>query len=141
MPVRFLDTNILLRYLTRDDEDKALSALALLRRVEKGTEKVMTSPMVIFETVFTLSKSYRVPKSRIGELMVPIIALQALQLPDKYIYYIAFEVYVSNNISFADAYNAAYMQAHGISDVYSWDADFDKLKGISRFEPECSPDL
>ena len=32
---RFLDTNILLRYLTRDDEEKDRACLALLLRVER----------------------------------------------------------------------------------------------------------
>ena len=56
MPPRFLDTNILLRYLTRDDEEKARRALALLLRVERGEEEVVTSPMVVFETIFTLQR-------------------------------------------------------------------------------------
>ena len=42
MARRFLDTNILLRYLTRDDEAKAQQALALLRRVERDEEQVET---------------------------------------------------------------------------------------------------
>jgi predicted nucleic acid-binding protein len=58
MPERFLDTNVLVHYLTRDDEQKAEAAFALLRRVEQGDEKVVTSPLVIFEVVFTLQKSY-----------------------------------------------------------------------------------
>jgi len=36
--VRFLDTNILIRYLTGDDPDKASLALALLDRVAEGTD-------------------------------------------------------------------------------------------------------
>jgi len=53
MPACFLDTNILLRFLTRDDEQKAQQALDLLLRIERGEEKVITSPLVIFETIFT----------------------------------------------------------------------------------------
>ncbi len=34
--VRFLDTNILLRYLTGDDEHKAGACLDLLLKVERG---------------------------------------------------------------------------------------------------------
>lgn len=43
MPGRFLDTNILLRYLTRDDETKAGSAFALLGRIENGDENRLPS--------------------------------------------------------------------------------------------------
>ena len=136
MQPRFLDTNILLRYLTRDDEEKARRALALLTRVERGEEKVMTSPLVILETVFTLQSRYRVPRERIKELLEDIISLRGLQLLNKSLYYRTFDLYVDKNISFADAYNAAYMESRGVSEVYSWDTDFDGLEGIARFEPE-----
>jgi hypothetical protein len=46
MPVCFLDTNILLRFLTKDDEQKAQQALNLLMRIERGEEKAITSPLV-----------------------------------------------------------------------------------------------
>ena len=136
MPACFLDTNILLRYLTRDDEPKAQRALNLLMRVEQGEEKVITSSLVIFETVFTLQSFYKVPRQRIKELILSIISLRGLHLPAKNVYYQAFDLYVTKNISFADAYNAAYMLSEQVSSVYSWDKDFDKIDGIVRLEPE-----
>ena len=135
MPTAFLDTNILLRYLTRDDEQKAQRALNLLIRVERGEEKIITSSLVIFETVFTLQSFYKVHRERIKELLLPIISLRGLQLPGKNIYYQAFDLYIGNNISFADAYNAAYILAEGIPNIYSWDTDFDRIEGIIRLEP------
>ena len=136
MPLRFLDTNVLLRYFTRDDEEKAQRALALLTRVERGEEKVATSPLVIFETVFTLQHRYQVPRKRIRELVGDIISLRGLQLPNKSLYYRALDLYADSKVSFADAYNLAYMKSREVSEVYSWDTDFDKLQGIARFEPE-----
>jgi uncharacterized protein len=56
---RFLDTNILIRYLTNDDPDKAALALALLDRVAEGTEQVITTPLVIFETIFLMQRTYK----------------------------------------------------------------------------------
>ncbi len=41
------------------------------------------------------------------------------------------------SIGFLDTnYNATYMLAEGISNIYSWDKDFDKIEGIARLEPE-----
>ncbi len=136
MPIRFIDTGILLRYFTRDNEQKAQQVLNLLLRVERGEEKVITSSLVIFETVFTLQSFYKVPRPRIKELVTSIISLRGLLLPGKNIYYHAFDLYISKNISFADAYNAAYMLAEQIPSIYSWDTDFDKIEGIIRVEHE-----
>lgn len=135
MTARFLDTNVLLRYLTRDDEGKAARALALLSRVERGEEKVVTSPLVIFETVFTLQKRYRVPREQIRAALGDIISLRGLGLPSKRIYLRALELFVRENIPFVDAYNVVYMQSQGLSEIYSWDTDFDGIEGIGRVEP------
>ena len=135
MSVCFMDTNILLRYLTRDDEQKAQQALSLLTKVERNEEKVITSSSVIFETVYTLQSLYKVPRQIIKEQVLSIISMRHLHLPDKNLYYQAFDLYVTKNISFADAFNAAYMLAEKVSSIYSWDRDFDKIEGIVRLEP------
>jgi uncharacterized protein len=133
--MRFLDTNILLRYFTRDDEAKARKALVLLQRVEKGEEKVETSLPVIFETIFTLKKQYKMPIPRIKELLLPILGMHGLRLPAKTLCIAALNLFAERNISYADAFNAVYMQSKGITEVYSWDTDFDRIKGITRIEP------
>jgi len=135
MPICFLDTNILLRFFTRDDERKAQCALNLLMKVERGEEKVITSSLVIFETVYTLQSFYKVPRQRIKDQVLSIISMRSLSLPDKSLYYQAFDLYVTKNISFADAFNAAYMLAEKVPNIYSWDRDFDKIEGIVRLEP------
>lgn len=138
---RFLDTNILLRYLTRDDEEKAQACLALLLRVERGEETVVTSDLVIAETVFTLQspRQYSLSQDRIRELVEPVIALRGLRLPHKALYTRAFDLYCQTGISFTDAFNAAYMEPRGLTEVYSYDTDFDRVEGIRRVEPEARP--
>ncbi len=133
--MRFLDTNVLLRYLTRDDEPKARRALALMVRLERNEERALLSPMVVFETVFTLEKSYRVPRARIKELLENLLSFRGLALADKRVYHSALDLYERTAVSFADAYNAAFMKAHGVDEIYSWDADFDRVEGVVRLEP------
>jgi predicted nucleic acid-binding protein len=137
MPVRFLDTNILIRLLTRDDEEKAALAHAMLRRVEEGDEIVETSPMVIFEAVFILEKSYRLAKTTIRENISNLLSLRGMRIAGKALYSQALDLYVDKNISFADAYNAAFMQSAGLTEIYTWDTDFDRMEGITRVEPSA----
>lgn len=136
MAACFLDTNILLRFFTGDDQQKAKRALDLFMRIERGEEKVITSSSVIFETVYTLQSFYKLPRGEIKDKILPIISLRGIHLPDKSVYYRAFDLYVTKNISFADAYNAAYMISEEVFNIYSWDKDFDKIEGIVRMEPE-----
>ena len=134
--MRFVDTNLSLRYFTRDNEEKAQKVLTLLKRVEKNEEKITTSPLVIFETIFTLESFYKVPKKEIKELMFPILSLKGLELPDKGIYQQALDTYIKKGISFTDAFNATFIFKKGIKEIYSYDdKDFDKIKGIKRITP------
>ncbi len=134
MPPRFVDTNILIRYFTRDDETKASKALALLTRVERGQEQLETSIIVIFETVYALRRLYQVPKAQIHELVGNLIRLRGLHLPGKNLCLEALDLYLERNISFADCYNAVYMRGREIPEIYSWDTDFDKMESIIRVE-------
>ena len=63
------------------------------------------------------------------------LSLPGLQLAGKSLCLAALDLYAEQNISFVDAYNALSMQSRGVSEVCGWDADFDKIDGIVRVEP------
>src|SRR3954452_23029225 len=126
MAFRFIDANIILRAPTQSDPEQAKSSRLLLLRVEDGEEKVTTSPLVLFEVVFTLQspRSYKLSKERVVELVSPVIELRGLQMPNKQLWLDAFAVWLEYPIDFTDAYNVAYMRSIGISDIYAWDRGY-----------------
>jgi len=132
---RFLDTNILIRYFTNDEPVMAQAALSLMEKIEQGEERVVTSPIVIFETVFLLERHYNVPKVEIREKVGDVLALRALHLPEKALCVQALDLYVEKNIAFADAYHVVWMQARGVSEIYSFDQEFDRAAGVTRIDP------
>lgn len=133
--MRFIDTNLFIRYLTRDDEEKAEAVLKLLKRAEKNEEKIITSPLVIFELVFTLGSYYKVPRREIKEIMQPVFNLRGLRLDYREVFESALELYSQGTLSFADAFNACFMNKREIKEIYSYDKDFDQLEGIKRVVP------
>lgn len=133
--MRFIDTNLLLRYFTKDDEKKAEDVLRLLKRVERNEEKVITSPLVVFETIFTLESYYEVPRDEIKKLVQPILNLRGLKLDFREIFELALGLYCEKKISFAYAFNACFMEKQGIKEIYSFDEDFDQIEGIKRVIP------
>ena len=134
---RFLDTNILLRFFTQDDPQKAREAFILLTRVERGEEKVETSAMVVFETIFTLQHRYQMPREQIRDALGDLLSLRALRLSGKRLFQNALELYATSKLSFADAHTVSYMRQRGLTEIYSWDTDFDQIKGITRREPDA----
>jgi predicted nucleic acid-binding protein len=132
----FLDTNILLRHLLQDDPDQSPRATRYLGRVEAGEVTVRTADTVVFETVFTLQRQYRVPKREIRERLLSIIRLPGILLPGKRRLEEAFDLYVERNVSLLDAYHAILMQRLRLTDIMSFDRDFDRIPGVRRLEPE-----
>lgn len=90
---------------------------------------------MVFETVFTLQRQYKLPKASVRELVWPIIELSGIVLPGKQRLRAVFDLYVERNISFIDAYHAVLMQHLGLSEIVSFDGDFDRLPGVRRIEP------
>lgn len=133
--MRFIDTNLFLRYFTRDDEERAGDVLKLLKRVARNEEKVTTSPLVIFELVFTLESHYKVPRKEIKKLLQPLLNLRGLRLDFRDVFESALELYSQEKLSFADAFNACFMQKREIKEIYSFDEDFDQVEGIKRVVP------
>jgi predicted nucleic acid-binding protein len=133
-----LDTNIILRYLTRDDPIKAAACFDLFQRLQRGTDEVVTSESVLAEVVYVLSSPahYSVPRQAIRDRLVPILALRGLHLPRKRLYLRALNLYVDHPpLDFEDALSVAHMEERGISRILSYDSDFDAIPGVERVEP------
>ena len=132
---RFLDSNVPLRFFTHSDPAMAEAARELLTRVEDRAERVAISLVVVLEIVFTLERTYKRPKAQIRDMVRDLISLPNIQLADKHLCLEALDHFVDLNISFGDAYNSAWMRAQGIDEIYSWDADFDRIAEIKRIVP------
>lgn len=135
MPLPFLDTNILLRHLLRDVPEQSMRCTAYLDRIERGELKVRTADTVIFEVVFTLQRTHKRPRVDIAAALLPLIELPGIVLPNKRRFRQVFDLYVRLNIAFADAYHAVLMEGLRLTEVVTFDREFDRIPGIVRREP------
>ncbi len=133
----FVDTNIFLRYLTRDDPMKAEACFRLLERAKSNEISLTTSESVIAEIVFVLSspRVYNLPRKEVHARLYPLLALEGLKLADRRKYFRALDLYINHNIDFEDALTVAEMELYQIDGLYSYDEDFDKVAGVTRLEP------
>ena len=137
--MRFLDTNVILRYLTRDDEAKAEACYRLFQRASRGEEELLTCEAIVTEVVYVLSSRrspYKLSRAEIRERLVPILTISGLRLPQKPVYIEALDIYVSlPSLDFEDALAVAHMNRMGVEEIVSYDRDFDRVAGIQRVEP------
>lgn len=132
---KFIDTNIFLRYLTKDDSSKYDKCREIFKKAVEGKIELVTSSIVIAELIWTLLSFYKVSKDDVIEKMSIIVGTKNLYIPDKDIIADALVLYGRKNIDYIDAYNAVFMKYQGFSDIYSYDEDFDAIEDIKREEP------
>ena len=135
MENKFVDTNVFLRYLTKDDPSKYERCRAMFKRALEGEITIATSGLVIAELIWTLLSYYKVPKAEVVEKVSVILGTENLFVPDKNILADALVLYARKNIDFIDAYNAVFMKYQGLREIYSYDEDFENVEDIERKEP------
>jgi len=135
--MHFIDTNIFLRFLTKNDPQKAEACRNLLIQASESKIKLYTTDIVFAELIWILQspKIYNLSPSEISELVIPLAMIKGLNFPSKKYFPTIMEFFVSSGIDYIDIYNAVMMEAQGINTIYSYDSDFDSLEGITRVEP------
>ena len=135
MEHKFVDTNVFLRYLTKDNPSKYERCREIFKRALEGEITLSTSEMVIAELIWTLLSYYKVPKAEVIEKVSVILGTKNLLIPDKNVLADALVLYARKNIDFIDAYNAVFMKYQGLREIYSYDEDFETIEDIERKEP------
>ncbi|HET7038045.1 MAG TPA: PIN domain-containing protein [Thermomicrobiaceae bacterium] len=134
--MKWLDTNIILRYLTGDDPVKARACLTLFQRVRQGDEELTTSDVIVAEVTYVLTSQYQLDHAEIAARLLPLLVLPGLKLHRKRVVLRALEIYAQyRRLDFEDALSAAQMEHLGVREILSYDTDFDRVPGLIRQEP------
>ena len=133
--VYFIDSNIFLRLLIREDERVYQLCYSLLEAIKKGKLKAATSNLVLAEIAWTLSSYYKFPKDKVIIALEGIVNLSNLSIVDKYQPLLGILLYKGKSVKYIDAMIASNINLRNKSwKIISYDNDFDKL-GVFREEP------
>lgn len=136
--MRFVDTNIFIRYLTSDDPQKSAACRAFWQQVAKGQETATTTEVVIAEICYILSspRLYHLGHDDIAARLRPLLILPGLKLPHQRSFLRALDLYALHPfLDFEDALQIAHMERLGLTEILSYDTDFDKIPTLQRLEP------
>ena len=73
-----LDTNVLVRFLVTDDAEQSADAVALIERAITADETLYLGEIVVAETVWVLSRSYRFTRAEIAAIIHRLLAARHL---------------------------------------------------------------
>ncbi len=132
----FIDTSVILRLLTKDDEIKTNEAARLIKDSGKNGLHLHVLPVALIETVFVLEKIYKLSKPKIKELIESILNTPELHCELEDIFRKAVSIYSDKNIKFGDALMSSWGLQRGIPVVYTYDnKDFKRVAGIEVRNP------
>ncbi len=113
-PRVFADTNLFLRFLTRDVPAQATEVRHLFERAGRGEIALVCNAMVIAEIVWTLTSFYKLARINIAEKILAILNTPGLEVESARLLSQAVTDFAERNVDFIDAYNAAWSAVNGV---------------------------
>ncbi len=116
-----IDTNLLVRYLTDDEPQKAKAVDTLLNSAAKGELKILIPSIVIAELVWVLESFYKMIAEDITGLVEAILNTPGVDTQDKSVIKAALKLYRTRKIDLIDAWIIEFARAKGAKRIYTFD--------------------
>lgn len=130
----YVDTNIFIRYLTKDVVDQAQKVKQRLLQAKEGKIQLILTSFTGVEIIFILENYYELPKiEAIGKLH-SLLSPNFIMIDQKTAFLEALSLYKNSNIDFVDLLNFTVTKENKAK-ILSFDKDFDKLTPKLRVEP------
>ncbi len=128
---RFVDSSVVLRYLTGDDPRRARVADAIIE-----ADTLVVSCVILSEVAYALRRGYGVDRRTILDTLSEFVQRENIEVADAPKQQVAVALAKARDsakLSLGDAFILAQMQASGIDEIYSFDTRF-RDEGITVLE-------
>ena len=125
-----IDTNVLVRFLVRDEDIQFEKARRLIKREVAAGRRVFVSQLVLMETEWVLRSRYAVPKSQIIEIISGLLSAADVQFEDEPAIEEALFIWKDSTAEFADYLIGAKNRRIGCQATATFDVKAAKLPGF-----------
>ncbi len=129
-----LDTNVLVRFLVRDDRAQYKAAVALINNEVANGHKVMVGLLVILETEWVLRSRYAVEKNEMLATLSRLLSAVDVECEDSPSLEEALFIWRNSNVDFADCLIGARNRRLACRATATFDAKAAKLAGFVLVE-------
>ena len=126
-----IDTNVLIRFLVKDDPQQYQQALTLFIEIPK----VYLPPIVLVETVWVLSHFYQVKRLRQCEILRAFMCQQGIVTDDRQAVMAALDD-CEKGYDFADAMIGHHNSSHQCKKTWTFDRKASRLAAFSLIQPD-----
>ena len=125
-----LDTNVLVRLATRDDEAQFRKAEKLIRARFPHSSPAWISLIVVVEYTWVLAKLYQYGRDEIVETLTALTETDCFQVEDRNLVRAAIHVYARGKADFADCLIAVRNKDQGAMTTHTFDRKAAKIEGF-----------
>jgi predicted nucleic-acid-binding protein len=125
-----LDTNVLVRYLTRDDPGQERAASRFLDSARTRGEPIFVNVIVLCELVWVLGRTYEYSRAEVAAVIGQLLATEQIVVEDADLAWLALSDYEASKADFADCLIGRRNLRLGCDETVTLDG---RLKGRAGF--------
>jgi predicted nucleic-acid-binding protein len=126
-----LDTNLLVRYLTKDDPAQFAKARRLIEQAVSGEQRLFINTVVLCELTWVLESAYGYTRTEIGDVLERMLTTAQFEIERAHESRLALADFKGTRADFADALIGRINRLHGAVRTATFDRD---LKGLDTFD-------
>ncbi|MBR0480753.1 PIN domain-containing protein [Candidatus Saccharibacteria bacterium] len=135
MKAETLDTNVILRYILRDNEKHFSRASRLLN--DQRFIKFRATDAALIETVHVLEFCYKLPREYIRDQITDFLSIETIVSSPDFNIPIALSLYANRpKLSFMDCYLASETEKSGASPLWTFDKKLASQSPVAKEVPE-----
>lgn len=124
-----LDTNILVRYLVRDDTKQLALAQKLIRNAVAAGETLFVPITVALELEWVLRSNFKFSKEEVTHTLAILLATSELSFESESAFEIALALYKKSKADFSDCVHIALAHLAGEKPLWTFDRSAAKVEG------------
>jgi len=117
----FVDTNYFVRFFLGDILSQHRIARSLFDEGAKGTQKLFTSTIVIFEIYWLFGSFYEKTKPEVIDILRKTLSLNFIEIAEREIITKTLEIYENTSLDFEDCYNVVYSRKEKAKEFLTFD--------------------
>ena len=126
-----LDTNVLIRFLVRDDEAQAAKARRLVERCAEAGDHCLVSNPVLCELEWVLESVYGASRSEVASAVEGLLSMPPFQVEDAELTQQALQAYAKGKADFSDYLLGLVGRSRGARTTYTFDRDLRRVEGFT----------
>ena len=134
-----LDTNVLVRYLVRDDVEQAEAARVLLKSLTNNQPSYVCREVLV-ELIWVLERAYGYSRDRIATVLEELVATEGLVVEAADDVARAALRYRIGNAGFSDLMILRAAERAGAWPLYTFDQKAARLEGVILLQNDTHPD-